>query len=52
MQNDDKATSIPDLATQFETILACVWEAEEEWRLDDRISLAVDLEDHRRRAEP
>ncbi len=48
MPNDDEATASPDLATQFEAILASVWAAEEEWRLDDRISLAVDL-DHRRR---
>lgn len=48
MQKDDEAAPGPDLATQFEAILASVWAAEEEWRLDDRISLAVDL-DHRRR---
>lgn len=49
MQNGDEAASTPDLATQFEAILASVWAAEEEWRLDDRISLAMDLEDRRRR---
>ena len=49
MQNADQETSTPDLATQFEAILASVWAAEEEWRLDDRISMAVDLEDRRRR---
>lgn len=49
MQNSDDATIIPDLATQFEVILASVWAAEQEWRLDDRISLSVELEDQRRR---
>lgn len=49
MQNKDEATPPPDLATQLETILVAVWAAEDEWRLDDRISLAVELEDHRRR---
>lgn len=49
MQKDDETASAPDLATQFEAILASVWAAEEEWRLDDRISLAVDLDHHRHR---
>jgi len=31
----------PDLATQLEDILHCVWTAESNWRLDDRIDLAV-----------
>jgi hypothetical protein len=35
--------SNPDLHTQFEELLAAVWEAEEEWRLDDRIDLALKL---------
>lgn len=48
MQNGDQAASTPDLATQLEAILASVWAAEEEWRLDDRISRSVDLEDRRR----
>lgn len=48
MQNSDQAIPPPDLATQLEAILASVWAAEEDWRLDDRISLAVDLEEHRR----
>lgn len=48
MQNDEGAASTPDLATQLEAILASVWAAEEDWRLDDRISLAVDLDHHRR----
>jgi hypothetical protein len=33
--------SAPDLQTQFEDLLASVWAAEEEWRLDDRIDLAL-----------
>ena len=48
MEKDDEAALTPDLATQFEAILASVWAAEDEWRLDDRISLAVDLDHHRR----
>ena len=47
MQNNDDATLTPDLATQLEAILASVWAAEQEWRLDDRISLSVDLEARR-----
>lgn len=39
----------PDLATQYEAILAAVWAAEQNWRLDDRIALSVKLEQHRRR---
>lgn len=33
----------PDLQTQFEDLLSAVWTAEEEWRLDDRIDLALGL---------
>jgi hypothetical protein len=33
----------PDLQTQYEDLLSAVWAAEEEWRLDDRIDLAVQL---------
>lgn len=51
MQNHEEATPAPDLATQLEAILAGVWAAEAEWRLDDRISLSVDL-DARRRPHP
>ena len=31
----------PDLHTQLETLLHQVWECEAEWRLDDRIDLAL-----------
>ena len=31
----------PDLDTQLETLLHQVWECEAEWRLDDRIDLAL-----------
>lgn len=39
-----------DLATQLEDILRAVWEAEADWRLCDRIDLAVRLDHARRRA--
>jgi len=32
---------VPDLQTQFEQLLNTVWEAEANWRLDDRIDLAL-----------
>jgi len=31
----------PDLQSQLEDLLSAVWAAEEEWRLDDRIDLAL-----------
>ncbi len=31
----------PDLATQLEAILDAVWEAEDNWRFDDRLDLAL-----------
>ena len=31
----------PDLNTQLESLLHQVWECEAEWRLDDRIDLAL-----------
>jgi len=31
----------PDLQSQLESILDSVWDAEENWRLDDRIDLAL-----------
>ena len=36
--------SQPDLQTQLEDLLNQVWVSEKEWRLDDRIALAVALE--------
>ena len=33
----------PDLTTQLECLLHQVWECEAEWRLDDRIDLALHL---------
>ena len=35
--------SDPDLQTQLEELLAAVWAGEEDWRLDDRIDLAMKL---------
>jgi hypothetical protein len=31
----------PDLQTQFEALLDTVWDSEANWRLDDRIDLAL-----------
>lgn len=46
----------PDLHTQLEGILNAVWASEEEWRLDDRISLSLSVErvrrDGRKEGEP
>ena len=33
-----------DLGSQFEELLHAVWSAEADWRLDDRIDLAVRLQ--------
>lgn len=40
---------VPDLYSQLEGLLDAVWEAEANWRLDDRIALAVSA---RRRLPP
>ena len=32
---------VPDLQSQLEALLHMVWDAEENWRLDDRIDLAL-----------
>jgi hypothetical protein len=37
------STEAPDLQTQLETILDQVWKCEADWRLDNRIALAVTL---------
>ena len=31
----------PDLATQLEALLDAVWQAEANWRFDDRLDLAL-----------
>jgi hypothetical protein len=36
-----EALAIPDLGTQLEDLFATVWAAEANWRLDDRIALAL-----------
>jgi hypothetical protein len=38
----------PDLQTQLEALLDTVWSAEANWRLDDRIDLAVGKRRNRR----
>ena len=43
-----KMDDTPDLHTQLEGILDAVWASEEEWRLDDRISLSLSVERVRR----
>jgi hypothetical protein len=37
-------TDGPDLQTQLESMLDCVWRAEAIWRLEDRVSLALRFE--------
>jgi hypothetical protein len=49
MGETDEASPGLDLATQFEEVLSAVWAAERNWRLDDRITLSVQLEQHRLR---
>ena len=34
----------PDLQTQLESMLDCVWKGEAIWRLEDRVSLALRFE--------
>lgn len=33
----------PDLVSQLESLLDCIWRCEAEWRLDDRIDLTLRL---------
>lgn len=37
----DLPQECPDLATQLEGLLDAVWEAEANWRFDDRLDLAL-----------
>jgi hypothetical protein len=41
MAAQSETREIPDLATQFESLLDVVWQCEREWRLDDRIALSL-----------
>lgn len=34
----------PDLPTQLESLLDCVWKAEAMWSLEDRVSMAIRIE--------
>lgn len=36
-----RPTGTPDLGTQLEDLFTAVWEAEENWRFDDRLELAL-----------
>jgi hypothetical protein len=40
--------SATDLQTQMESILDCVWHAERNWRLMDRIDFEIAVEEQRR----
>ena len=40
-QNAMVPAETPDLPAQLESLLHMVWQCEEEWRLDDRIDLAL-----------
>jgi hypothetical protein len=37
-------SDVPDLQTQFESLLDQVWQSESDWRLWDRVDAAVRLE--------
>jgi len=37
----EPAKSSSDLHTQFEELLSAVWSAEENWRFDDRLDMAL-----------
>jgi hypothetical protein len=41
MAPQSEPREIPDLATQFESLLDVVWQCERDSRLDDRIALSV-----------
>lgn len=38
---NESVAKAPDLQTQLEALLSSVWDAEANWRLDDRIDLAL-----------
>ena len=40
---DPEPRYIPDLQTQLESLLDCVWRAEADWRFDDRLTMALQL---------
>jgi hypothetical protein len=42
---------VPDLRTQWESLLDQVWRSEADWRLWDRLDAAVRIEDLRERRE-
>ena len=42
-------SDVPDLHTQFESLLDQVWQSESDWRLWDRVDAAVMLETIRER---
>ena len=46
------AEQATDLQTQMESLLDCVWQAEQTWRLMDRIDLAIAVDAQRRRNGP
>ena len=48
---DPRPQASTDLQTQLEELFNAVWIAEEDWRLDDRIDLALKIRrDHRKAA--
>jgi len=44
---NERAIDTPDLQSQLEALFHTVWDAEENWRLDDRIDLALGQPRHR-----
>lgn len=45
--SDSGLEAATDLQTQMESLLGCVWQAEQTWRLMDRIDLAIAVEEQR-----
>ncbi len=50
-RGQDGRSDIPDLRTQWETLLDQVWRSEADWRLWDRIDAAVRIETFREQRE-
>ncbi len=49
LRPDDGSKAATDLHTQMESLLDCVWQAEQTWRLTDRIDLAIAVDEQRQR---
>jgi hypothetical protein len=45
--SDSRLEAATDVQTQMESLLDCVWQAEQTWQVMDRIDLAIALEEQR-----